>query len=692
MQSRTSYFNSAIFLNTLKRFWPVWLGYFGAWMLILPVSLFSRLMYNTEFISVKRQILNAGTQPGVVMALIFGVLAAMAVWSFVYNSRSMSGIACLPVKREGVFFSVAAAGLLPMLAANLVVALLTMLMTAVSGLNMVLPCIQWFAMVSLQLIFFYGFASLCAQLTGNIVTLPVVYLVLNFTAWVVERLVTSLMEVLVYGLGYVGMGISMFLSPVLAMFECSAQNVTEYLPQYDEYRTLDVYYDGWVILVIYALIGLLLLAAALALYRRRRMESVGDVVAVNVLKPVFKYCLCFGCALVAGFVLYVMLLDYMSLHPSAEAAIILVLMLCGAFVGYFAAEMLINKSFRVFRGRWKGFGVSALVLVVLMAGVEFDLFGIEKRVPDIEDVEGVSVSVADHVYYEDSENIEKAIEIHRSIIENKNTYETAGSGYIYAYGRSEYVSFSYILKDGRSLQREYHIYYNAEDEATQEDILALQNLQNTNEAIAYRKALPFEFKEDSIISGSVSSWMTAEQLEELGESTDIESYIFLEYYGYDRDYVEKYMSPAEREMLLEEFYAYNDIESIHMDMMHEFDFTAEELYELYTQCIIPDMAEGKIGKLWIVDGEEYENTVYAARIRIEMWYEYKQDSMNVYPETATYTIAEPMAQTVSNTYTFTIVPTAESSRTTQWLIEHGVVLNTVGEQEMATGVNMYWDK
>ena len=33
MLSKKSYFNKAIFLNTLKRFWPLWFIYFAVWML-----------------------------------------------------------------------------------------------------------------------------------------------------------------------------------------------------------------------------------------------------------------------------------------------------------------------------------------------------------------------------------------------------------------------------------------------------------------------------------------------------------------------------------------------------------------------------------------------------------------------------------------------------------------------------------
>ena len=683
MLSRTSCFNTSIFLNTLKRFWPVWLGYFAVWVLALPVPLVGILRYQSE-LQVEYNILLSAHDYGIVITAVFGLFSAAMVWSFVYNPKTMSGVACLPVRREGVFCSAALAGFAPMLAANVLVCLAAMLLTAMDGAPMFGACLQWLAIVTLMLLFFYGFATLCAQLTGNIIVLPVVYAVLMFTAWVVESLVRSLMELLIYGFVSGGMSLAYWLSPVMALANAGPDYVREYNPATDEYRNVDVYFDGWGIIIIFALVGIVMLLGALALYRRRRMESVGDVVAVNVLKPVFKYCLSFGCALVGGTGLYYMLLDHFDLAPLAEVVGITLFMIFSAFIGYFAAEMLIHKSFRVFRGKWRGLGVSLLVIVALMGAMEFDLFGIERRVPEASEIESVHVRGSDSVGYTQPENIEKAIEIHRSIIENKAENEALRSSrpdYEYA---TEYICFTYVFTDGSTLQRDYQLSYLPGDESTQTDLLAIEELQNSLEAIAHRKALGFEFTEDTIISGSVMSWLREAELEELGESLDAETYIFEEYYGYDSEYVEKYMSAEEREMLLEEYYAKNGSSEVVMDRYHEYEFSAEEMHELYTQCILPDLAEGKIGKLWLIADEEYRSTAYAASIRIEMWYE--GGTEDVYYED-TYVLAETTApQAVeSRTYTFTIVPTAESSRTTQWLRDHGVILHTVAEQMEVSG-------
>ena len=42
-----------------------------------------------------------------------------------------------------------------------------------------------------------------------------------------------------------------------------------------------------------------------------------------------------------------------------------ILLIVGAFIGYFAAEMLIQKTMHVFRGKWKGLLITWAVLAVL---------------------------------------------------------------------------------------------------------------------------------------------------------------------------------------------------------------------------------------------------------------------------------------------------------------------------------------
>jgi hypothetical protein len=89
------------------------------------------------------------------------------------------------------------------------------------------------------------------------------------------------------------------------------------------------------------------------------------------------------------------------------------------------------------------------------------------------------------------------------------------------------------------------------------------------------------------------------------------------------------------------------------------ELTAEEANELYYTCILPDINDGTLGRIWIINDEDYLNTVYACSVSIEC---NKRDSEGEY--------------TYQNFYT---VPTVDSARTNAWLEEHGVTLYTEGE-------------
>ncbi len=127
MRSKTFCFNGSLLRSGIKRFWPLWAGYLFLWILIMPLPLMQNLRYgDVSPLEVRAWILNLARIGGEIIGAIFSVFSAMAVWSFLYSSRSASGMACLPVRRESQFFSALLAGFLPLAASNLIIVLLTL--------------------------------------------------------------------------------------------------------------------------------------------------------------------------------------------------------------------------------------------------------------------------------------------------------------------------------------------------------------------------------------------------------------------------------------------------------------------------------------------------------------------------------------------------------------------------------------
>ncbi len=613
MKSKTSYFNRTLFTNLYKRFWPIFLAYILVWAAVLPIGLNSNLRWNSysdaEFNPILRAayyVLTTGYLGGALISAVFAMLIAMAAFSYLYNSRSVSMMCSLPIKREGVFISVFTAGFVGMFVSNILIILITLAIEAMYGAVGISYLLQWFAMVFLCNLFFYGFATLCASLTGHILVMPVVFIILNFTAFVVETIIRTVTSFFIYGVsssGLLSTGNLLYLTPILRLTATKGIYTSGVDLPNGAFQPMSYQYLDWKILGLYALVGIVFAVLAMLLIRHRRMETAGDVVAVKPLKPIFKYCLTLGCALVFGAILFSITISNGSRVGSvSNMLIMLVYMLIGAFIGYFAAEMLMQKTLRVFAGKnWIGLLITAAVITGLMFCGEYDVFGYEKRLPNASEVQGVSISVmGEEALLELPENIEAAISLQNDIVTNKAKNEELLQSPDYDYNTYN-VNFVYTMKNGKLIERYYNLCYEQNG-----DIAKLNSLMNFKEAIDNRKAIDVEVNAENVS----------------------DAYI---------DYFDKNA------------------------MTHtSLQLSSEDAYELYSACIVPDIDDENLGKIWLnSDSTDYLNTVYSCRINMNFS---QRISDGKYKSDYFYTTA-----------------TVNSQRTNQWLKEHGIELLTEGE-------------
>lgn len=605
MPSKTSFFNKALFLNLLARFWPVWAVYALIWTIALPLPQIAQLSEKYQdgipqdvLASIGSYTLEAGWLIGAILSLITCLAAAMAVFSYLYNAKSAGFIASLPIRREGMFVTAFTAGLTGLLAANVLVFALTVLVQAICGVLVITYLLQWLAIVSMLNVFFYGFACLCAMLTGHIVVLPLVYMVLNFTVAVVEVIVRYLLDGIVFGLSVKGSMLS-FMSPIVYLLtNYSIIGVAETVNNDTSIVSYYMESSCWQALALYAAVGIVFAALALLLYRKRRMESASDVVAIPTLRPVFKYCMAFGCAVVLGAALYLLIFSANDLTGMATLLVLLSMMLIGGAIGYFAADMMMKKSFRVFNKRsWGGLLIFSACVVVVMFAAEFDVFGFERRLPSSDRIDSVFVyTYSCNSTFTQGDNIEAVRELHQSIINNKALHENASTGY---YSSSIYLNIEYTLDNGSVFRRSY--YLAADDETLEDedcDARLLNELMNTTEAIETRKQLNIPMTESNV------------------------DYAQIDYY---------------------------DIETKSYNRIY---LTAREAVELYETCILPDMEDGNIGRIWLFIDESYYENVYSATFSVDL---YMQNEDGLY----------------SGEYFYTTVLTT-SERTLKWLERHGI--------------------
>ena len=479
MPSKTWSFNRGIAANYLKRFWPLW----GAWLaglLLAAVSLaqagISSFGPDSTYNVWNFGVMLLNTSELFVMGTAgIAVLAAMAMFHYLYQPRGCGMMHALPLRRESLFVTAFLTGLVPLLCAELLVTLIGMAMTLPGHYALAVSWLQWFGVLALGTVAFYGFAVFCAMLTGHWLVLPAVYAVLNLTAVVVESTGRDLLSLFVYGMR-IPRGLKLgFLSPLYQLaITLNCKTIVAAAERIDGTGAVNVYevangytLEGFGWLTVYAVAGLLLAACALLLYRRRRLETAGDVVAIAVLRPVFKYCLSLGTALVFADLLLAMVF-HQPRGGYGMAALVLGLMLLGAFIGYFAAKMLMQKTLKVFRARaFRGFAAVCAVLCLFVGLNEFDAFGYERRVPAADEVDYITVLNAK---IDEPETVSALIELHRAAIADKARQERG-----YREGALNVMTFelSYTLKNGGTLERLYLVCTNA-DELADPDSLGWQ--------------------------------------------------------------------------------------------------------------------------------------------------------------------------------------------------------------------------
>ena len=497
MRSKTSCFNGTLFRKNLSRYWPLWgLASFGGAM--FPLAMLLELLHNgfrfwspLETRQAYYTVLSYGVP---VISIVYAILCAMAVWNYLYNARSVGMMHTLPIRREGLFVTNVLSGLTMMAIPYAVTGVLTVLVTMLFGGFEPVGVLVTVLGVMGESLFFFGLATFCAFIVGNVFMLPALYGLLNFIAVLTDFMVNLLAQGFCFGLNSSYSGTVEWLSPVVYLVQKISPNNT-YETQWVTDRLGGQRYEtsvptsvtlenGWLI-AAYAAVGVVLMVLAWLMYRRRRSESAGDVVAVGWMKPVFRYGCAAYSAILGGRLLYALLWDSFQSGRYFTVLPMILCMIAGGAIGYYAASMLLAKTPRVFKTTWKGMLAVALGCAALCGAMKCDLFGVTRRVPAPDSVKLVNVYAAGSNYYltpgKDDALIEEVRALHQAIVddrdyimstaEGRSVYmETEEGSYTIGAPASEIVStsvssfantsvrFTYTLNSGLKVERRYNLY------------------------------------------------------------------------------------------------------------------------------------------------------------------------------------------------------------------------------------------
>lgn len=462
MRSVTSYFNRELLRGALQRTWPLWAAYTLIWLLLLPVTIFIRLsdrhiVYSRPTLSY--ELLNTGLPTGVMMAAVFGIFFAMAMFAYLTNPRATNGMHAMPIRREGLFLTHYLAGLFCQVVTLLVSFALAALVTAAFGVFDGYAVGMGLLLCVLLVLFFYSFGVLCMVCVGQILAGAVFYGILNFLFVGMEALLRSFAGNFLYG--YDGRSSAFSTAPLSPPVEIASSLSVSYV--YDGIDPIGVRVFHLGTFAAYAAAGLVLAALALLLYRKRRSEMTGNTVAIGWLRPVFKYGVALCSAFSLGQLLSYFVFELTDSTYTAGALIgTIACMIFAGLIGYYAAEMLLKKSFRVFKTSWKGALATSAVLILIGLSFPLDLTGYQSRVPEQSDIVSATVdlyggNVSGSFNLSGQESIALLRDAHCAVITDKARQTEYNRRYVPFDGDTCMLRITYELADGTELFRSYDL-------------------------------------------------------------------------------------------------------------------------------------------------------------------------------------------------------------------------------------------
>lgn len=525
MTSKISCFDRAVFRRALKKTAPVWILY-TLYELLLPLRLFSfcrgvSSCTDDFLVQIEKTILGYARINASLLPFLLGGLLALVLFFWLFRAGTAYFYAALPVRRETLFLTNYLTGLLLCAAPALLSSLLLWAVGAGFGAAVFVPAMQVFTATMLGFLLFFSFAVLVCCVVGQMAAMPIVYVILNFTFFVLETIVRHLLFTFVYGMPYsqssTMQSFALHATPVLGLLQGGFRVQTDWLERdgmyYMEYAPR---LEGWSYLGMLAVLGLVFALCAFLLLKHREMERSGDVIAVGWLRPVALYVFTIGCALVLG----ALMAELFSSNTSDNFWYVLLFSCAGAFVGYFAGKMLLQKTVHVFRSGWLGLGACCLALLLAFGAAEFDLFGYSRYLPERSAVQaaGLTHYQSNGLYTtQDDAFIQDVLNLHTAAVSEKSKQEHRRHAYQLGTDYTEQFYITYRMTDGTLTERYYSIVYSEADLEDPDSLISrFSALYNSPGSVLIRMGFDTPRTEKNVLSCYVSSFDTGESLELTG--------------------------------------------------------------------------------------------------------------------------------------------------------------------------------
>ncbi len=381
---------------------------------------------------------------------VIPIILAVFLFRYLNIKKSTEYIHSLPIKRVALFHQQLLFGILtlviPVLLTTIFVCVLKMTMTNTPSYTVLFT---WAGTTIFLTIFFFFVAVFVGIFTGmSLMHGALSYLIFVLPSGVFALIILSLQKS-IFGLT-ANMYVNHLMGDEIPLIRTISLN--RELLSTKEYLMYGLFLIGC---YIFALIA----------YKKRPIESATQAIAFPVFRPIFKYGMTF-CAMLTGGVYFG--------NSSNNSSWTITGYVFGAIIGYIVAEMILEKTFRIF-GNWKGIVIFTAVMIVISLLFPFITNNYENKVPELADIKQVYVGYSYHevkeflktadrniaykelssrsenitpstMFIRETNNIEAVRQLHQAIIQTKKQSVQESNRNLF---------IMYDLKNGKKLSRQY---------------------------------------------------------------------------------------------------------------------------------------------------------------------------------------------------------------------------------------------
>lgn len=446
MKSKISYFNTGLIKQDFKQHGWIGLIYLIGLLFSLPLTLIMLASNEDNHYRIPENFFRLGTDIQIIFILTIPIAAGIFIFRYLQVKDSSDMIHSLPIGRGQLYLNHIVSGLLMLLIPIWVTGAVTGVVSYFHPFSEQLAMsdlLIWVGITSLMTLFLFIFSVFVGMNTGQSIAQGILTYILLILPMALIALISVHLKHFLYGFS------DTFITTRIEMWSPIARYIEVGNNPFSLTETL-----------LYILLIVVFCISGYFLYKLRHIETATDPISFSVFKPIFKYGVTFCTMILAG--------AYFSATQNLEGSGWTYFgYIIGAICGYTIADMVLNKTWRVFGVKMiRGMIGYTVVIIVLLICIHTDIIGYETKLPELEKVQGVYFGAGSYELKDKLRNNEPAFHDDQSLIQDVYSLhqkitimqpEKQAGNYIHRDNSTRGVFIAYKMKSGRTMVREYAI-------------------------------------------------------------------------------------------------------------------------------------------------------------------------------------------------------------------------------------------